>query len=223
MDGAKKILLIGGGGHCLAVLDSLLSSYQYQDIGIIDKKNDCTKPNTDSKETIMGIPIVGSDEDLEFLYGKGYKEAFITVGSIGDASLRKKLYYKVKEIGFKIPNIIDKTSALSINISLGEGIYVGKKAMINADTKIGNLAIINSSAVIEHECEINDFVHIAPGAILCGNVCIGKDTHIGAGSIIKQGVHIGSKTMIGMGSVVLKNMNDNTIAYGNPCREVNHG
>lgn len=38
MEDAKKILLIGAGGHCLAVLDSLLSSYQYQDIGIIDKK-----------------------------------------------------------------------------------------------------------------------------------------------------------------------------------------
>ena len=223
MEDAKNILLIGAGGHCLAVLDSLLSSYQYQDIGIIDKKNDCTEPNTNPKETIMGVPIVGYDEDLEYLFDKGYREAFITVGSIGDVSLRKKLYHKVKEIGFRIPNIIDKTSALSMNTTLGEGIYVGKKAMINANANIGNLAIINSSAVIEHECKINDFVHIAPGAVLCGNVWIGRETHIGAGSVIKQGVHIGSNTMIGMGSVVLKNMKDYTIAYGNPCREVNHG
>lgn len=222
MEDAKKILLIGAGGHCLAVLDSLLSSYQYQDIGIIDKKNICTEPDTDSKKSIMGVPIVGNDEDLEYLFVKGYKEAFITVGSIGDVSLRKKLYYKVKEIGFKIPNIIDKTSVVSNHTSLGEGIYVGKQAVINTDAKIGNLAIINTSAVIEHECEVQNFSHISSGAVLCGNVLIGEGSHIGAGSVIKQGLRIGRNTIIGMGSVVLKDMNDDTIAYGNPCREVNH-
>lgn len=222
MEEAKKILLIGAGGHCLSVLDSLLSSCQYQDIGIVDKKYESNEPLADVKKTIMGVPIIGNDEDLELLFGKGYREAFVTVGSIGDVSLRKSLYQKVNKIGFKMPNIIDKTSVISSNVSLGEGIYVGKKAIINANTKIGNLAIINTSSVIEHECEIEDFVHVAPGVILCGNVCIGEETHIGAGSIIKQGVHIGTKTMIGMGSVVLKDVKDNTIAYGNPCREGNY-
>lgn len=222
MEEAKKILLLGAGGHCLSVLDSLLSSYDYQDIGIIDKKVESNKFLGYTKKTIMGIPVIGHDEELELLFNNGYKEAFITVGSIGDVSLRKMLYKKVKEIGFEIPNIIDKTSVVSSKTSLGEGVYVGKKAVINANTNIGNLAIINTSAIVEHECELKDFVHIAPGAVLCGNVCIGSETHIGAGSVIKQGVHIGTKTIIGMGSVVLNNIKDNTIAYGNPCREENH-
>lgn len=42
----------------------------------------------------MGVPIVGNDEDLEYLFVKGYKEAFITVGSIGDVSLRKSYIIK---------------------------------------------------------------------------------------------------------------------------------
>lgn len=221
MEETKKILLIGAGGHCLSVLDSLLSSYHYQDIGIIDKKFNSDEKIDNKKNMIMGIPIVGNDEELEKLFNQGYKEAFITVGSVGNVSLRKKLYYKIKEIGFKIPNIIDNTSVVSNSTSLGEGIYIGKKAVINACTKIGNLAIINTSSTIEHECEIKDFVHVAPSSVLCGNVYIGSETHIGAGSVIKQRVHIGAKTMIGMGSVVLKDMKDNTIAYGNPCREVN--
>jgi sugar O-acyltransferase (sialic acid O-acetyltransferase NeuD family) len=222
MEEAKKILLIGAGGHCMSVLDSLLSSYDYQDIGIIDKKIESEQILGKSKKSIMGIPIIGHDEELELLFNKGYKEAFITVGSIGNVSLRKKLYQKIKEIGFKIPNIIDKTSVVSSNTSLGEGVYVGKKAIINASTKVGNLAIINTSAVIEHECDIEDFVHVAPGTVLCGNVCIGSETHIGAGSVIKQGVRIGANTMIGMGSVVIKDIEENTIAYGNPCSEENY-
>ena len=34
----KKILLVGGGGHCQSVLDSLLELDQFSAIGIIDKK-----------------------------------------------------------------------------------------------------------------------------------------------------------------------------------------
>lgn len=213
MLGAKKLLLIGAGGHCLSVLDSLLSSYEYLDIGIIDKSGSITKD-------IMGVPVVGYDEDLECLYTKGYKEAFITVGSIGNAFIRRSLYNHVKKIGFEIPNIIDKTSIVSEYCTLGEGIYIGKNAIVNACTQIGNMSIINTSSVVEHECNIDDFVHIAPGSILCGNVHIDKETHVGAGSVIKQGIHIGNKTIIGMGSVVLSDIRDNVTAYGSPCKEV---
>lgn len=34
----KKLLLIGGGGHCKSVLDSILDNNDYIDIGIIEKK-----------------------------------------------------------------------------------------------------------------------------------------------------------------------------------------
>lgn len=222
MGEAKKILLIGAGGHCISVIDSLLSSYQYKDIGIIDKLDETDDPLGNISKSIMGVPIIGVDDDLELMFHKGYKEAFITVGSVGDVSVRKRLYYKLKEIGFIIPNIIDKTSVVSNNTTLGEGIYIGKRAIINACIKIGNLAIINTSTIIEHECAIGEFVHVAPGTILCGNVTIGSDTHIGAGSVIKQGIQIGTNTMIGMGSVVLNDIKDNIVAYGNPCREVIH-
>jgi len=215
----RKILLLGAGGHCKSVLDSIISSYCYDSIGIIDK---ILPSIEDENSNIMGIPIIGEDNDLTRLYSEGFTEAFITVGSIGDVSLRKKLYITIKQIGFHIPNIVDSSSIVSSFAVLGEGIYIGKNAVVNADAKIGNCAIINTSAVIEHECRIGDFVHIAPGSILSGNVWIDEGTHIGAGSVIKQGLHIGADTMIGIGSVVLKDIKSKVTAYGNPCKEVKH-
>ncbi|NMA73282.1 MAG: acetyltransferase [Bacteroidales bacterium] len=212
----RKILLLGAGGHCLSVIDSLISSNCYTEIGIIDK----VEEGYSDKRMIMGVPVVGSDDDLLKLFESGYTDAFITVGSIGDPSLRRKLYQRIKEIGFQIPNIIDKTSVVSACAKLDEGIYVGKNAVINANATIGSCAIINTSTTIEHECHIGEFAHIAPGSILCGNVNIGDNTHIGAGSKVKQGIHIGSDTMIGMGSVVVTNIGCNVVAYGNPCKEV---
>lgn len=49
-------------------------------------------------------------------------------------------------------------------------------------------------------------------------VTIGNNVWIGGGVNINQGVSIGNNTIIGSGSVVTKNIPDNVIAVGNPCR-----
>jgi len=49
---------------------------------------------------------------------------------------------------------------------------------------------------------------------------IGSDVWIGGGSIICPGVKIGSRTVIGAGSVVTKDVPDDVIAVGNPCRVI---
>jgi galactoside O-acetyltransferase len=49
-------------------------------------------------------------------------------------------------------------------------------------------------------------------------VRIGDNTWIGAGVIIVPGITIGSNTIIGAGSVVTKDIPDNVVAVGNPCR-----
>jgi len=49
-------------------------------------------------------------------------------------------------------------------------------------------------------------------------VVIGSDVWVGGGSIILPGVTIGSRTVIGAGSVVTKDIPDDVVAVGNPCR-----
>lgn len=217
----KKILLIGAGGHCLSVLDSLLSSGEFSEIGLIDNRfyhKDLGHAQT--VDGLLGVPIVGGDEDLPALKKAGFTHAFIAVGSIGDVSIRQSLYAKIKELGFVVPNILDPTSVVSQHATLEEGIFVGKHAVINAKAQIGTMAIINTSSVVEHDCRVGDFVHVAPGCVLSGNVRVGDDSHIGAGSVVKQGIQIGSNAMIGMGSVVLSDIGNYCTAYGNPCKEV---
>ena len=50
------------------------------------------------------------------------------------------------------------------------------------------------------------------------DVTIGDNVWIGGNAIIMPGVTIGDNVVIGAGSVVTKNLPDNVIAAGNPCR-----
>ncbi len=208
-----KILLLGGGGHCRSVLDSILTSNKYHSIGIVDNL---------SCQNIMGIPVVGQDEDLPALYKQGWTHAFITLGSIGNPVIRRKLYQRVNDIGFSIPNIIDPSAIVSENVILDKGIFIGKRVIVNVNSHIGEGAILNSGCIIEHDCNIGDFVHISPGAVVCGHVQIDENSHLGAGAIVRQQLQIGRNSLIGAGSVVVRNIPEGKIAYGNPCRVVSN-
>ena len=47
---------------------------------------------------------------------------------------------------------------------------------------------------------------------------IGKNCWLGAGVIVVPGISIGDNSVIGAGSVVTRDIPDNVLAVGNPCR-----
>jgi len=209
----RDLILIGGGGHCNSLIDSIRELQDYNIIGIIDVADNVGKWTN-------GIEIIGTDDELAGYYAKGITYACITVGSVGSPDLRQKLYHKARQIGFEFPSFIDRTATISRNVVIGEGVYVGKGAIINAGAIVGAHSIVNTGAIIEHDCTVGAFCHIAPGSVLSGQVVIGDRTHIGVNSTVIQQIDIGHDVMIGAGSVVVRDIGSNAKAYGNPCREV---
>lgn len=208
---SKRLLLIGGGGHCRSMLDSLLRLGEYDEIGIIDRE---------SESQIFGVPVIGTDSDLPRLFAQGWHDAVITLGSIGAPARRRMLFQELSEIGFRFPPVVDPSALIGVGAEIGDGTFVGKRAVINSGTRVGRCAIINTGAILEHDCSIGDFAHIAPGCTLCGQAAVGENTHVGAGSVVRQRLHIGAGTLIGAGSVVVSPIEDHVKAYGNPCRVV---
>lgn len=206
----KKLLLIGGGGHCHSVLDSVLATKEYEKIGIVDSID----------ASYLGVSVVGMDEDIPTLINDGWTDAFITVGSVGNTMIRRRLYEMLKQLNLRIPTIIDPTAIIGNDVDIQEGTFIGKRAVVNAGSKIGACSIINTGAIVEHDCVIGAFSHISPGTTLCGQVKVGQDSHIGAGSVVRQLIEIGDNALIGAGSVVVKKIQSNVKAYGNPCKVV---
>lgn len=209
---SKKLALIGGGGHCRSIIACLNLEF-YDSIIIVDHPEKIGK-------TIDGIKIEATDDELPYLFSKGYTYAFIAIGSIKADSYRKKLAEKIKSIGFVFPSVIDKTAVIAKNTQICEGVFIGKNAVVNTGTIVKSHAIINTGTIVDHDCIIGDFVHLAPGVVLSGSVQIGENSHIGTGTCIRQGVRIGEFTTIGMGSVVLDDIPSYCTAFGVPCKKV---
>lgn len=193
---AEGITLYGAGGHCKVVLDILEAS------GInADKVVD----DSPSGKSFMGLPMS--------LPSQEYDKAIIT---IGNCSIRKKIVEKITVKTYL--TAIHPSSVICKNVTIGEGTVVAHGAIVQSSAKIGRHCILNTKSSVGHDVIVSDYVHVASGVTICGECKIDECTWIGAGSVIKQGIHIGKNCMIGAGSVVVKDIPDNVVAFGNPCR-----
>lgn len=206
----KNIVLVGAGGHCRSVLDTLISSDIYDKIVAVGKQEEIGNK-------ICGVNCVGTDEDLPLLLQDGFKDAFVVLGL--DPNKRKNKIQELISIGFSIPNIIDASANISKHVILETGIFVGKNAIVNTGTKIKQGVIINTGVIIEHDCVIENFVSVAPGSVICGGCTINTGAQIGAGTIIKNNIKIGANSIIGVGSIVVKDIDGDVVAFGNLCKK----
>lgn len=210
----KDIILLGAGGHCKSVIDSIENAGEFNIIGILDK-DDKNKDKNISKYKILGSDIL-----LQQLYNKGIKNAFICLAGDNNGFLRKKLYNIAKDIGFEFPVIKDKTAIVSKNSIIEEGVFVGKGAVVNSGSYIGKNTIINTKAIIEHDVKIGEYCHVAPGAVLCGEVNVKPHCLIGANSTVIPMKNIDENSIISAGAVIIKDVLKNSVIVGNPGRSL---
>ena len=85
-------------------------------------------------------------------------------------------------------------------------IYVGDKVMFGPNVTIATANHPINAGLRARALQYNKDVHI------------GENAWIGAGAIIVPGVSIGKNAVIGAGSIVTKDIPDNVLAAGNPCR-----
>lgn len=120
----------------------------------------------------------------------------------------------------------------------GNNIYFGNNCEVNMNCTFldDNKIVIGDNALIAPNVQIYTAFHPTNARERFGEpkpdgsfafcktrtapVIIGNNVWIGGGVIILPGVTIGDNVVIGAGSVVTKDIPDNVIAYGNPCKVV---
>ena len=133
----------------------------------------------------------------------------------------RSLYMLVRKY---LLNIDDRSQ---LEIAVENGLRIGKDCSIMGEVILdpGHCWLIEIGDSVTLAPRVHILAHDAStkrelGYTRIAPVRIGSNVFVGAGTIILPGVTIGDKVIIGAGSVVTKDIPSNTVAVGNPCREI---
>lgn len=205
-----RIVGFGAGGHARVVLDALLSARDPHEVALLDPGY--------ANSSVMGVRVVGGDEELPRLVAAGATSFFVGVGGLPGGTVRRRLFQKGEGYGLEPLAIAHPTAAVSRYAEVGAGSVVLALAAVNASARVGRNAVVNTGAIVEHDCELGDHCHVAPGAALSGGVTVGEGAHVGTGASIRQGVTIGARATVGAGAVVIRDVPEDAVVAGVPAR-----
>ena len=200
-------VIIGAGGHAKVIIDILQEAGGYDLVGCLSHRFE--------GGSVLGVPVLGSEELLGQLYREGIRVAF---AAIGDNRVRQSVARSLQAVGFTLLNAMSRHAIVSGRVGLGQGIAVMPGAVINVDTQIGDGVIVNTGATIDHDCRVGEYAHIGPGTNLAGGVHIGEGTLLGVGCRAIPGKTVGAWSVIGAGSVIVRDLPGGRTAMGNPAR-----
>lgn len=118
-----------------------------------------------------------------------------------------------------------RTDYSSIDYLRSRGVQIGENVNLfdtNIDfdhgflVTIGNHVTLTGVRILTHDAS----TQIPLGVSKVGCVTIGDEVFVGKGTIILPNVRIGNRVVIGAGSVVSRDIPDDSVAVGNPCRVI---
>ncbi len=186
------------------------------------------------KGQIIIIKNQGQSDEVPYENGLNY-----LVKSIDDPSVQKltncivavsspkvkrqiynDFYRKMKLTPIDFISLIDPRAVISSNAILGRGISIEPNVTVAPYGILGFSTTIARNASLGHHSIMGSYSSLNPGVQVAGHCIIGEGTTIGIGAVVFDHIKIGDNCLIGGGSVVTKDIPDNVIAFGNPCRIV---
>jgi sugar O-acyltransferase (sialic acid O-acetyltransferase NeuD family) len=188
-----NIILIGGGGHCVSVIDVIENDNKFNILGILDSNI--------KEDNVLGYQILGGDSLIPELVNEN-TYFLITVGQIKSYSSRKKIAKILIENKAKLATIISTLAYVSKHATIGEGSVIMNGAVVNAKSTIGKNCIINTKSNVEHGVSIGDFCHLSTCAVINGDSVIENGTFIGSNATISNDVSIKENSIISAGKFI---------------------
>ena len=210
---ARRVLLIGAGGHARVCLEALLDMGDAVVVGAVSRDGTAVAG--------LDVPRMWVDDALGNAAESSGANTFCV--AIGDNRVRRQFAILLMESGRQLTQAISGSAVVSRTAVLGAGAQLIAGSVVNAATALGDGVIVNTNASIDHDCTIGDYVHIGPGAVLGGGVTVGDDVLVGLGARVLPGVSIGAGAVIGGGAVVIGDVEAGSTVVGVPARPLKSG
>ena len=215
MEVAKKLIILGTGGNCIDILDTITeinesaATARYECVGFLDD-DDATWGTA-----IHGVDVLGPLRDAV-----RYPDAVFVNGIGSETNFWKKeaILAKTGVPIHRFASIVHPSASVSRWSCLGHGVVILQNVTVAAHVTIGDQVIILPNSVISHDDFIGDYTCIAGGVCVSGATRVGKACYLGTNCAIISKVTIGDNALVGMGSVVLHDVEANTVVVGNPAR-----
>ncbi len=215
MSSTKKLIILGTGGNCIDILDTIwdINTAQghelYECIGFLDDNEQSWGKD------FYGVKVLGP-----LITASQYRDCLF-VNGIGSASNFWKKRDIIAKTGIspdQFETIIHPTASVSRISKLGYGVVVFQNVTITSNVRIGNHVVILPNSVVSHDSVVDDYTCIAGAVCISGGVQIDYACYLGTNSSIRSNVHLERHCLVGMGAVVLENMPENSVIVGNPAR-----
>ena len=200
----QSLIVIGAGSFAVSITEMILEN-GYNIKYFVDKKV--------KRKSLLGYEVrkrisIRDHKDLKIVIAIGTN--FIR------SRVTEELETKYKNI--KFPMIIDNSSKISKSASIGKGSIVMANTFIGVKSRIKDFCILNTKASIDHESVMQNFSSLGPNVTTGGKVNIGSRSAICIGTTLKDKIKIQKDTVVGAGSYVNKNLNSNSVYFGNPVK-----
>lgn len=117
-----------------------------------------------------------------------------------------------------------KRKPVNAGIVIEDNVDIGANSVIcygcEEDTLIEEHCWIGHQCLVGHDAKIRKGSIICSGVSILGHVEIGENCYIAPRTVIRNRMKIGKNTIIGLGSVVTRNIPENVVAYGIPCKVI---
>jgi sugar O-acyltransferase (sialic acid O-acetyltransferase NeuD family) len=211
----KKIIILGTGGNCIDILDTINTINASRRV----KRYECAGFLDDNAQNwgkeLHGLPVLGPLDSAQQYRGHFFVNG---IGSQTNFWKKRSIISKTTIPDEQFETIIHPSASVSSMAKLGMGTVVFQNVTITSNVKIGNHVIVLPNSVISHDDVIGDYTCITGGVCISGGVNVGHSSYLGTNCAVIGNVQIGNYCLIGMGSNVLASVPDDQVVVGNPAR-----
>ncbi|MFH1034249.1 MAG: acetyltransferase [Pseudomonadota bacterium] len=214
---AQKILILGTGGNCRDVLDTILDINAaagralWEPLGFLD--DDQARQG----QLVCGLPVLGP-----LSAAGGFDGCLLAnvIGSPFNHNRRPEIAAKTGAPPERFATLVHPTATVSRWASLGPGCVLFPQVCLHNGARLGAQVVVLAGSVINHDDVIGDFTCIAAGVCVSGQVEVGAHCYLGSNSVIRGGLKVGQGSLVGMGSVVIRDVEPFSVVAGNPARRL---